>query len=325
MQQAPSATQQSPVPRANANPNVRSDMIGHISDPGNPNVFGSEAMTQPASHMTPYPDPGNPIHLIGGNISYGGASAFSQAPVETASVANTDSHNPNVAAPLTSEASSSSFATASQEWRGHPFSRPYPRISQGSTLRPQQPGNEQDISASTSQFHSSYTDPFAEPYEHFQDFTSNVSASPSPFHQQQPPPYPPVFGPGSNPNIANLGPSAHVGQARPNRYQHLRGRDFGSMHSSQISYPSPHSEASEAPSLRSVSMPETASPQLPQAGPRVSAASRRTSVGHAEPPRNAQDQIYCDHPECAHKPPTFSRKCEWTYVLHLAGFAVTIP
>ena len=30
-----------------------------------------------------------------------------------------------------------------------------------------------------------------------------------------------------------------------------------------------------------------------------------------EPPKNDQDEIYCDHPECAKDPPTFRRPCEW--------------
>ena len=195
---------------------------------------------------------------------------------------------------ITSQASPATFATSPTTWRersGYP-----PRITHRGSALPSQPRSEQAISVSAPQSTPPYYDPFAQanPYAPQYDITST---SPSPFQ-----PFPP---PGFN-HPSNPGSSAK------------QGHRFSTMHSSQISYPSPqHSEASEAPSsLVRVSMAEkTASPQA-QAGPSPSlgrsSASRRPSAGQADPPRNAQGQIYCDHPECASNQPTFARKCEWT-------------
>ena len=39
---------------------------------------------------------------------------------------------------------------------------------------------------------------------------------------------------------------------------------------------------------------------------------QRVSVRrNQEPPRNADDEIYCNHAECSNDPPTFRRPCEW--------------
>ncbi|KAJ5682471.1 hypothetical protein N7462_005636 [Penicillium macrosclerotiorum] len=41
-------------------------------------------------------------------------------------------------------------------------------------------------------------------------------------------------------------------------------------------------------------------------------ARPRLSVRRArDPPKNADNQIYCDHPDCQAAPPTFRRPCEW--------------
>ncbi|KAJ5291674.1 hypothetical protein N7478_000925 [Penicillium angulare] len=38
----------------------------------------------------------------------------------------------------------------------------------------------------------------------------------------------------------------------------------------------------------------------------------RLSVRRArDPPKNTENQIYCDHPDCHEAPPTFRRPCEW--------------
>ena len=82
-------------------------------------------------------------------------------------------------------------------------------------------------------------------------------------------------------------------------------------------YPmSPHSEASEPSSVVCPpTLPDhSAHHNQPQTSPSVggSSGSRRDSIGAQDPPRNGYNQIYCDHPECAANPPTFSRKCEWS-------------
>ena len=83
-------------------------------------------------------------------------------------------------------------------------------------------------------------------------------------------------------------------------------------------YPmSPHSVASEPSSvLCPPALPDSTSPHnQPQTSPSIghSSGSRRDSVSQTQdPPRNNYNQIYCDHPECAANPPTFTRKCEWS-------------
>ena len=311
LQYEASATHPSP----NLGNNPQPSPIGRINHPNEPSVFSANPMTQSTNHMITYSDP---IHALGSSLPYdqgGASSAFSQVSSETIPVANTLPHNPSVAAPLTSGSSSTPFATApSQSWRGHAgsFSRPFSRISHhASSIASEPAGDEQDISSATTQFHPSYHDhfPSANPYDPNTYDIAVPTATPSPYQQQHPPPFPPQgFVPGPTQGIRGYAPARRL----------RTGRDVLSMHSSQ-SYPSPqHSEASEAASLGPVSMPPEGTPQ-PQLGgigssPSLSRSSRRPSSTNTEPPRNAQGQIYCNHPECAAKPPTFSRKCEWTLV-----------
>ena len=283
----PSVANASPDARGHANPLPRSDMIGQISEATHPSVFNSPAMTHLGHMITSYSP-----NESGGEIY---TDASFPGPREGIVANPQPDNNPPLPAPITSQASPASFATSSTNWREH-TGYPPPITHRGPAL-PSQPRPEQAISVSAPQSTPSYYDPFAQanPYPPQYDITSTSS---SPF---QPFPPPPSFTHPSN-----------VGSGVKPSHR------FSSMHSSQISYPSPqHSEASEAPSsLVRVPMAEkTASPQA-QPGPSPSlgrgAALRRESAGQAEPPRNAQGQIYCDHPECAQNPPIFARKCEWT-------------
>ena len=303
-------------------------MIGSLDHPGDASAFAPGPMAQSGDHMM------RSTMTLGGTLGYGpaGTTTYSQpAADDSVQVATTDVHNAPVAASFSPASSTPSVATASQTWRGAPFSRPYPPIThqqqQALTSQP----SEQDIISSAPHHPQAYHDPLAhaEPYDPAYDPAYDLAStsSSSPFPPSQHPQYPAVFGAGqaSGQRIAGFGPGAHShSSSRPLPH----GRVLGSMHTGQpIGYPSPHSEASEtAPSLIPVSLPETAaaSPrQRHMVGPRpgvsspslsrtIGSASRRESAGPTEPPRNAQGQIYCDHPECASKPPTFSRKCEWT-------------
>lgn len=49
------------------------------------------------------------------------------------------------------------------------------------------------------------------------------------------------------------------------------------------------------------------SPQTSESSARHRVSIQRTQ----EPPRNENDEIYCNHEECGEHPPTFRRRCEW--------------
>jgi len=66
------------------------------------------------------------------------------------------------------------------------------------------------------------------------------------------------------------------------------------------------SVSEESSIVRNLMMP-TAQGTPSSEGSRPRVTVRRSG----EPPRNADDQIYCDHPSCATDPPTFRRPCEW--------------
>lgn len=84
-------------------------------------------------------------------------------------------------------------------------------------------------------------------------------------------------------------------------------------------YPSPRSEAthgltaasvlaSTAESLSSIArMNDQAALGYPLEGTRPRLSVRRAR----DPPKNSENQIYCDHPDCQDAPPTFRRPCEW--------------
>lgn len=85
-------------------------------------------------------------------------------------------------------------------------------------------------------------------------------------------------------------------------------RDMGGFRD----YPSPHSERGRQASVTTpTSMPEsgvvghatTPSPDEDKCS--------RISLKRGDPPRDARNQIFCAHPECAKDPPIFHRPCEW--------------
>ncbi|EHA18162.1 zinc finger protein 362 [Aspergillus awamori] len=81
-------------------------------------------------------------------------------------------------------------------------------------------------------------------------------------------------------------------------------------------YPSPRSEGPGGPTSVLVTVQDSLSPapkMNDQLSPNFMEGTRpRLSVRRArDPPKNTAGQIYCDHPECQHSPPTFRRPCEW--------------
>ena len=274
MQRRASTTHPSPNIRPNPSPMQRSDMIGQM---GEANPFGVEGVSQ-SGHMTQNYSP-----MLGGQ-GYAGI-VISSAPSENYVLAPGSDNVPG-AGRISTEPSPSSFATSPSQWGGVPFAGSQRITHHGSVTTPV-PGDQHDITGSGHQLSSSYHPPFsqADPYQPF-----NVApANPSHFPQY-------------STNIAQatgLGPRSR-----------RRPRITGMQQSSQISYPSPHSEASDTPgTFAHASMPEKASPHaLSDASPSLA----RSSISQPEPPRNAQGQIYCSHSECAQDPPTFNRKCEWT-------------
>ncbi|KAJ5729024.1 uncharacterized protein N7483_003532 [Penicillium malachiteum] len=83
-------------------------------------------------------------------------------------------------------------------------------------------------------------------------------------------------------------------------------------------YPSPRSEAthglatasvlaSTAESLSSIARMNDQGPIGFMEGTRPRLSVRRAR----DPPKNAENQIFCDHPDCETAPPTFRRPCEW--------------
>jgi hypothetical protein len=104
--------------------------------------------------------------------------------------------------------------------------------------------------------------------------------------QQQPPPPPP-----------QPQPSMGISDAYPISPQSERHRSTSIATSA-----SPHNSL-----LASPAMSTSQSPHNSESGTR-----HRVSVQRAqEPPRNAKDEIYCNHEECEANPPTFRRRCEW--------------
>lgn len=86
-------------------------------------------------------------------------------------------------------------------------------------------------------------------------------------------------------------------------------------------YPSPRSEAPHGATAASVLASATESlssiarmneqPTL-NTNPYVDGARPRLSIRRArDPPKNHENQIYCDHPDCQAAPPIFRRPCEW--------------
>ena len=69
------------------------------------------------------------------------------------------------------------------------------------------------------------------------------------------------------------------------------------------SFPAFHSKMMASPSAASLMKSPSAS---------GSSSSLRTIERIREPLRNAQGAFICDDLSCAHDPPTFARKCEWT-------------
>lgn len=73
-------------------------------------------------------------------------------------------------------------------------------------------------------------------------------------------------------------------------------------------YPSPESESEPYKHAHQADLVMNASlPKKLNGVARPKVAMRRTQ----EPPRNAEGQIYCDHPECRDNVPIFRRPCEW--------------
>ncbi|KAJ9219775.1 hypothetical protein DTO169C6_7859 [Paecilomyces variotii] len=81
-------------------------------------------------------------------------------------------------------------------------------------------------------------------------------------------------------------------------------------------YPSPRSEGPGGVASILASAQDTISPppkmnEQPSPG-MIDGTRPRLSVRRArDPPKNTAGQIYCDHPDCQHSPPTFRRPCEW--------------
>ena len=70
---------------------------------------------------------------------------------------------------------------------------------------------------------------------------------------------------------------------------------------------------------RSPGMPPAASPT-----PGVSPPSRQDeNQKSVEPTKNTEGKIYCAHPACADRPPVFTRKCEWRWVLDISSSPVS--
>ncbi|KAE8554385.1 hypothetical protein EYB25_002924 [Talaromyces marneffei] len=84
-------------------------------------------------------------------------------------------------------------------------------------------------------------------------------------------------------------------------------------------YPSPRSEGPTGPSAILIAAPESLSPPTKMTDPlsnlanvSVDGTRPRLSVRRSrDPPKNENNQIFCDHVDCQANPPTFRRPCEW--------------
>lgn len=86
-------------------------------------------------------------------------------------------------------------------------------------------------------------------------------------------------------------------------------------------YPSPRSEGPSGPSAILIAAPESLSPptKMSDSLPNLTnlngdsdVTRPRLSVRRSrDPPKNENNQIYCDHVDCEASPPTFRRPCEW--------------
>ena len=82
-------------------------------------------------------------------------------------------------------------------------------------------------------------------------------------------------------------------------------------------YPSPHSgRGTRRHSIATIASPDESIARSPGMGNQTSPSSEgsgraKISIKRGEPPRNEQEQIYCNHPDCMVDPPVFRRPCEW--------------
>jgi hypothetical protein len=87
--------------------------------------------------------------------------------------------------------------------------------------------------------------------------------------------------------------------------------EFQAMGSSDM-YPSPLSEAGRQPPISSPALPpEPVVAEQDTAASSDGGRGPRGPIQRGDPPRNALNEIYCDHPECATTTQTFLRRCEW--------------
>lgn len=77
-------------------------------------------------------------------------------------------------------------------------------------------------------------------------------------------------------------------------------------------YPSPHSETGRQGSITTLnSMPGSVIADHVTTPSSEGSKGIHISVKRGKPPRNADNQIFCVHPECAKENITFRRPCEW--------------
>lgn len=77
-------------------------------------------------------------------------------------------------------------------------------------------------------------------------------------------------------------------------------------------YPSPHSERGRRASITTpTSMPGSLVTDHVTPSSMEGSNALQISIRRGEPPRNASNQVYCAHSECAKDPPNFRRPCEW--------------
>jgi len=125
----------------------------------------------------------------------------------------------------------------------------------------------------------------------------------------------PINGPNFSPSIDTPTSTRHFSGPRRSLFGNFPPPSMG------ISEPYPISPQSER--HRSTSIPTSASPHnslltSPAMSTSQSPHNSESSTRHRvsvqrtqEPPRNAKEEIYCNHEECEADPPTFRRRCEW--------------
>ncbi|ERF73909.1 hypothetical protein EPUS_05921 [Endocarpon pusillum Z07020] len=228
-------------------------------------------------------------------------------------------------------------AGAQPQSPNHPYQRPqfelYQGISHGTVDEPQQGvsstslhppfynqplplySNPTESRDSVSRWTASISGDISTTYANIEQVSSNVWTG---YNQQIPPPihpprtpvprfevspvqgqnFVPVFDPVGTQGLYRPFPQPAFGQN-----QDMGGTD---------DYPSPHSEGGRQPSITTpASMPGSVNADHITTPSSDGGKGLNISIKRGDPPRNAHNQIYCAHPECAKEALIFRRPCEW--------------